>query len=109
MIVEGFAPSISVIDPEALLEIIILLAFLKIPGLLGDGASEFQVLEFFAGAARIARMGRAMKLKTGALDRDMDASMDLNTSAGFLLLVVFLQSTCGTHVAAWCISILIAA
>ena len=47
-------------------------------------------LEFFAGAARIARMGKALKLRTGALDRDMDASMDLNTYSGFLLLASYL-------------------
>ena len=72
---------------QELLEIIILLSFLHVPGLHDDGSPELQVLEFFAGAARIARMGKALNLQTAALDRDMDPSMDINTAAGFLLLV----------------------
>ena len=73
--------------PEALLEIIVLLAFLNIPGLHEDQAADYQVIEFFAGAARIARMGRALNLSTTALDRDVHSSMDINTAAGFVLLV----------------------
>ena len=79
--------------PEALIEIIVLLGFLAIPGLHGhDPMEEYQVIEFFAGAARTARLAKALKLPSAALDRDFDPAMDLNTPAGFLLLV-FVRDT----------------
>ena len=62
-----------------------LLGFLSIPGLHCEGP-EFQVLEFFGGAARTARLARGCNLAAGSLDRDYSSTMDINTDAGFLLL-----------------------
>ena len=75
---------------EALIEIVILLGFLAIPGLHDDQGSELQVLEFFAGAARTARLAKGVNLKSAALDKTFHSSMDINTPAGFLLLAIAL-------------------
>ena len=57
---------------------------------------KWQVIDMFAGRARIAKMAHALGLKAVAVDRDFDKEgdnkrhsncMDLNTSGGFLLLV----------------------
>ena len=65
-----------------------LLGFLAIPGLHDDAmCREYQVIEFFAGGARKSRLAKGLRLRSVALDRDFGASMDLNTPAGFLLLV----------------------
>ena len=65
-----------------------LLGFLAIPGLHDDAmCREYQVIEFFAGGARTSRLAKGLRLRSVALDRDFGASMDLNTPAGFLLLV----------------------
>ena len=52
-------------------------------------------MELFAGAARVSRLGKALGLHAGALDkalckgnnRDVTNCMDINTDAGFLLLI----------------------
>ena len=57
-------------------------------------AGELEVVEMFAGAARVSRLAQALGLATVALDKvfcDGDNKsktncMDLNTSAGFLFL-----------------------
>ena len=69
---------------EAFVEIIILLGFLSMPALRRE--KQYQVLEFFGGAARTARLAKGLKLKSGSLDKSYHNSMDINTDAGFLLL-----------------------
>ena len=69
---------------EAFVEIIILLGFLSMPALHRE--KQYQVLEFFGGAARTARLAKGLKLKSGSLDKSYHNSMDINTDAGFLLL-----------------------
>ena len=49
----------------------------------------YDVLEIYAGHARVARLGRALGLETAALDDSYDPekkSMNINTDAGFLFL-----------------------
>ena len=58
--------------------------------------NELKVLEFYAGAARLAKTVNALGLHVGAMDQMYDAegnnrtknnAMDFNTSAGFVLLI----------------------
>ena len=62
------------------------------------GEDGFQVLEFFAGVARVASLGKAVGYKSVAFDRDFGPAavppgkrrpMDLNGSAGLLFLGTF--------------------
>ena len=48
------------------------------------------MLEFFAGAARTARLAKGLSLESAALDKSFHSSMDINTAAGFLLLAISL-------------------
>lgn len=53
--------------------------------------AELQILELFAGRARLCRLAKAMKIPCQAHDISFDAhrersSMDINESAGFMLL-----------------------
>ena len=68
----------------------------------------YHVLDFFAGKARIARIAKSCGLAAAALDKDYcdgdnrkkTNSMDVNTNAGFLLLVcpsLGLESTSGLN------------
>lgn len=56
---------------------------------------EYDILEFYAGQARLARLGKAMGLHVAAMDFLMDTegdnkrknnATDMNTSAGFVFL-----------------------
>ena len=60
-----------------------------------NGGNEYLVLEFYAGAARLAKQARALGGSATAMDRLYDVEgdnktknncMDFNTSGGFLLL-----------------------
>ena len=63
---------------------------------------EAQIVEIFAGAARISRLAKAMGLHAIALDKDYCSGnnktksncMDVNTSAGFLFLGFAIWSPC---------------
>lgn len=51
--------------------------------------SQWDLVDMFAGAGRIARLGRRSGLRTVALDRDYSPNrhaFDINESAGFLQL-----------------------
>ena len=61
--------------------------------------NDYQILEFYAGAKRVAKLGAAMGLRVAAMDKIYDKEgnnitknncMDLNTSAGFLFLTLYL-------------------
>ena len=47
---------------------------------------HFEVVEMFAGSARVSRLAKGLGKHAVALDKSIDGSMDLNTDAGFLLL-----------------------
>ena len=60
-----------------------------------NGGNEYLVLEFYAGAARLAKQARALGGSATAMDRLYDVEgdnktknncMDFNTSGGFLFL-----------------------
>lgn len=71
-----------------------MIGFLK-PVDLTTGVHEYEFLEFYAGASRLARLSKAIGHSTTAMDREFDTqgdnkrknnSMDFNTSAGFTSL-----------------------
>lgn len=58
--------------------------------------SEYEILEFYAGQARLAKMATALGVKSAAMDflydpegdnRTKNNSMDMCTSAGFVFLI----------------------
>ena len=67
-----------------------------------DPMAEYDIVEMYAGARRVCRLGSNVGLKTVALDKSYcerdnktaTNSMDVNTSAGFLLLVECLGCKC---------------
>ena len=69
-----------------------------------DVGDRYDILEAFAGTARIARLARALGLEACALDLNYDSAnnkskanaMDMNTDAGFLFLGG-MQSPLGEH------------
>ena len=79
---------------QAFIEILILLGHLSMVQAHASSAAEFQVVELFAGAARVSRLARALGLPCTALDKALCTgdnragtnSMDINTNAGFLFL-----------------------
>ena len=56
--------------------------------------NHYETLEFFAGAARMAKLSHHLQQPSAAVDKEYDHgdnkktnnAMDLNTSAGFLFL-----------------------
>ena len=84
---EPSAPELS----QVFILIIILLGHLEL-----DATTEkpYEVLEFFAGSARIARLAKHLGLSSTALDKsycdgdniESGNCMDINTDAGFLSL-----------------------
>ena len=67
-------------------------------GVLRD--EKYQVFEYFAGVARIAKLAKVMGYKTAAYERDFGKSskvrrkrspMDLNSNAGLVFLGCFVQ------------------
>ena len=48
--------------------------------------NHYDVLDFFAGAARIAVLADGLGLAAARLDKEQSGACDLNTSAGFVLL-----------------------
>ena len=62
----------------------------------GNSGHEYEVLEFYAGAARLAKLAQARGKNAAAMDFLYDTkgdnhtknnSMDMNTSAGFTFLI----------------------
>ena len=57
---------------------------------LGLEGSEYQVLEFFAGKARITRLARSIRLRAAAHDVSFDgknygkSAMNINKASGFV-------------------------
>ena len=57
---------------------------------LGLEGSEYQVLEFFAGRARITRLARSIRLRAAAHDVSFDgknhgkSAMNINKASGFV-------------------------
>ena len=85
---------------QAFIEILILLGHLSMVQAHAPSTAEFQVVELLAGTARVSRLSRALGLPCAALDKAMCKEnnrtatncMDINTSAGFLLLAsLYLQ------------------
>lgn len=71
--------------------IVLMIGFMK-PVDLTTGDHEFEVLEFYAGAARLAKLCKSLGGSAAAMDKDYDKegnnrtknnAMDFNTSAGF--------------------------
>ena len=62
----------------------------------GNSGHEYEVLEFYAGKARLAKLAKALGKNSAAMDFVYDTkgdnstknnSMDMNTSAGFTFLI----------------------
>ncbi len=71
---------------KVLITLVILIAFLE-P--MEHTSPEYQVLDFFAGAGRIAQAARAMGESTAALDIGYHSNprvFDINSSPGFVFL-----------------------
>ena len=47
---------------------------------------RYQILDFFSGAGRLAKLSAGVGFGTAAVDKEIGTSLDLNTSAGFVLL-----------------------
>ena len=47
---------------------------------------HYQVIDFFAGMARITRLAQRLGLAAVCLDKDLSKTFDMCTSAGFVLL-----------------------
>lgn len=71
-----------------------MIGFMK-PVDLTTGHHELEVLEFYAGAARLSKLCKSLGGSTAAMDKDFDKdgdnrkknnAMDFNTSAGFTSL-----------------------
>ena len=67
-----------------LLSIVIMVGFMK--ETLIPKQDHWQVLDFFAGFARITKLAKGLKLAAACVERDFSQTFDLNTSAGFVLL-----------------------
>ena len=93
--VQYYTHTLKLLASEAFIEILILLAHLSVVQSYVAGREEFQIVELFAGAARVSRLAKALGIRASALDkalckgnnRDVTNCMDINTDAGFLLLV----------------------
>ena len=74
---------------KVFVEILVLLMHMQMFSDLAP-AAEYEVIEMFAGQARVAKLAKSfLDLPAVALDKDFMAGhgMDINSSAGFLLLV----------------------
>lgn len=90
--------------PKVLLLIILMIGYLEPVDLTNNGR-EYQVLEFYAGAARLAKTAHHFGGSVAAMDRLYDTvgdnksknnAMDFNTSGGFVLAcTLVLQSRLG--------------
>ena len=74
--------------------IVLMVGYLR-PVDLSNPEREHDILEFYAGAARLSKLGHAMGANAAAMDKNYDSmanekkknnSVDFNTSAGFLSL-----------------------
>lgn len=79
-------------------EVKVFIIIVLLAGHLGmvDMNSNYEVLEYYAGAARLAKISSSFGVKTAAMDiiydlegdnKTKNNSMDMNTSAGFLPLI----------------------
>ena len=76
-----------------LITIVLLLTWLEPPAF--RFGIRWDVVDMFAGAGRIARLGRRSGLRTVALDREYSEnphSFDINESAGFLCLALWVMA-----------------
>ena len=55
-----------------------------------DKLDHYQLIDFFSGVGRIARLAKHVGLATAAIDKNDSSSFDVNTSAGFVWLCVML-------------------
>ena len=70
---------------QELVHLVAMLAFVKEDFV--AKRDHFQILDFFAGAARITVLAQGLGLAAAKLDKDMAMSCDMNTNAGFVWLV----------------------
>ena len=79
-------------------EVKVFIIIVLLAGHLGmvDTNSNYEILEFYAGAARLAKIASSFGVETAAMDiiydvegdnRTKNNSMDMNTCAGFLPLI----------------------
>ncbi|CAE7244593.1 unnamed protein product, partial [Symbiodinium sp. KB8] len=73
-------------DNWALIEIMVLLASMDV----ARPCEHFDVVEMFAGSSRVSRLAKGLGKHAVALDKSIDESMDLNTDAGFLFMLLVL-------------------
>lgn len=74
--------------------IVLMVGFLK-PVSFNQDTDQYQVLEFYAGAARVSKLASNLGVRVAAMDKNYDTigdnkkrnnAMDFNTSAGFTFL-----------------------
>lgn len=74
--------------------IVLMVGFLK-PVSFNQDTDQHQVLEFYAGAARVSKLASNLGVRVAAMDKNYDTigdnkkhnnAMDFNTSAGFTFL-----------------------
>ena len=71
--------------PEVFIALILLVSWMETD----EAISNLEVLDFFAGAARVARGARALGLKAAAFDigyHNEEKVFDINSSGGFTFL-----------------------
>ncbi|CAE7231749.1 unnamed protein product [Symbiodinium sp. CCMP2592] len=71
---------------NAFIQIMVLLASMDV----ARPCEHFEVVEMFAGSARVSRLAKGLGKHAVALDKSIDGSMDLNTDAGFLFMLLVL-------------------
>ena len=58
----------------------------------------WQVLDFFAGFARITKLAKGLGLAAACVEKDFSAAFDMNTGAGFVLhAAIMLVFVCGPN------------
>lgn len=98
-IIRGICKNHSGELSKVFLVIILLVAHLDI---VDTELNSYEVLEFYAGAARLAKISAALGVKSAAMDilydegdnKKKNNAMDMNTSAGFLFLILFIHGIC---------------
>ena len=63
---------------------------------------HYDVLDFFAGAARIAVLAEGLGLASARLDKEQSGACDLNTNAGFVLLAPKIARAVSLHAVGIC-------
>lgn len=90
---QDIIPRLGFASSKVFIIIILLVGHLSLLKL--DDSNQYEVVEFYAGAARLARIAKSFGVNAAAMDILFDPdsdnvkrnnAMDMNTSAGFLLL-----------------------